>query len=379
MNPQPVTIHGLKLSNFRNAENAQYTFSDGLIFITGNNGAGKTTILEALGLASFLKSFRFALDREMVRFNASFYRLEVAFSVAGEKHTIAMAYGKNPDDPKAVIAKRYSLDGRANEKAANIIGRIPAVVLSPDDMRIIAGDHSERRRFLDLLLSMLYPAYFSALQHYHRALKMRSQLLKTRPDESVLSAVDRELAAAGVQILEKRRQFIPEFTAPFAANVEKISAGKDAWQITYHGDTKQVNTVDDYMQMLKDHRANDLRLRQTTSGIHRDRVFFLAGNLAGESTNDAYEIRTVGSQGQKRTAALALKMAQFNYMQGKLGRRPVLLIDDVLNELDLGRRASFIDFLGGVGQVFFTTTDLVGMQDFLKNLGQSAAVQNIEL
>lgn len=373
MNPQPVTIHGLRLSNFRNAENAQYTFSDGLIFITGNNGAGKTTVLEALGLASFLKSFRFALDREMVRFNASFYRLEVGFSVAGERHTIAMAYGKNPDDPKAVIAKRYSLDGRANEKAANIIGRIPAVVLSPDDMRIIAGDHSERRRFLDLLLSMLYPAYFSALQHYHRALKMRSQLLKTRPDESVLSAVDRELATAGVQILEKRRQFIPEFTAPFAANVAKISAAKDVWQISYEGDTKKVSTIDDYMQMLRDHRTNDLRLRQTTSGIHRDRVFFLADG------NNDYEIRTVGSQGQKRTAALALKMAQFNYMQGKLGRRPVLLIDDVLNELDLGRRASFIDFLGGVGQVFFTTTDLVGMQDFLKNLGQSAAVQNIEL
>ncbi len=371
--PLPVIIHGLTLSNFRNAESAQYTFSDGLIFVTGNNGAGKTTILEALGLASFLKSFRFALDREMVRFNASFYRLEVGFSIDSEKHRIAIAYGSNPDDPKAAVAKRYSFDGRTNERAANIIGRIPAVVLSPDDMRIIAGDHSERRRFLDLLLSMLYPAYFSALQHYHRALKMRSQLLKSRPDESVLAAIDRELASSGVQILEKRRQFIPEFAAPFAANVAKISAGRDVWQITYHGDTKQVSTVDDYLQMLRDHRANDLRLRQTTSGIHRDRVFFLADG------NSEREIRTVGSQGQKRTAALALKMAQFTYMQGKLGRRPVLLIDDVLNELDLSRRASFIDFLGGVGQVFFTTTDLVGMQDFLKNLGQSAAVQNIEL
>lgn len=369
----PVIIHGLSLSNFRNAEKAQYTFSDGLIFVTGDNGAGKTTILEALGLASFLKSFRFALDREMVRFGASFYRLEVGFSIDAEKHRIAIGYGRHPDDPKAALAKRYSFDGRTNEKAANIIGRIPAVVLSPDDMRIIAGDHTERRRFLDLLLSMLYPAYFSALQHYHRALKMRSQLLKTRPDDGVLAAIDRELANSGVQILEKRRQFIPEFTAPFAANVAKISSEKDVWQISYEGDTKKVNTVDDYMQMLRDHRANDLRLRQTTSGIHRDRVFFLA-----DGNNDR-EIRTVGSQGQKRTAALALKMAQFTYMQGKLGRRPVLLIDDVLNELDLSRRASFIDFLGGVGQVFFTTTDLVGMQDFLKNLGQSAAVQNIEL
>ncbi|GAB4435405.1 MAG: DNA replication/repair protein RecF [Turneriella sp.] len=385
-NIQTVTIHGLSLTNFRNAEKVQYTFGNALIFITGNNGAGKTTILEAIGLTSFLKSFRFALDREMIRFGASFYRVEAGFSIGTNKHRIAIGFGRNPEDAKAVLVKRYTFDGRANTKAAEIIGRIPSVVLSPDDMRIIAGDYAERRRFLDLLLSMLYPAYFAALQQYQRALKMRSQALKSRPDEGMLAAIDRELAAAGVQILEKRRQFIPEFTAPFNENVARISAGKDAWEIDYHGDTRTVNTVEEYMAMLRERRANDLRLRQTTAGIHRDRIFFLAdGSLrdlqaAGDSVASALpDIRTVGSQGQKRTAALALKMAQFSYMQAKLGLRPVLLIDDVLNELDLGRRASFVDFLGNVGQVFFTTTDLVGMQDFMKNLHQTTPVQNIEL
>lgn len=381
---QPVTIHGLGLANFRNAESAQYTFGTGLIFITGNNGAGKTTILEAIGLTSFLRSFRFALDREMIRFGSSFYRIETGFSVGSAKHRLSIAFGRNPEDPKGALVKKYMFDGRANTRAAEIIGRIPTVVLSPDDLRIIAGDHAERRRFLDLLLSMLYPAYFAALQQYQRALKMRSQALKSRPDEGMLAAIDRELATAGVQILEKRRQFIPEFTAPFNENVYRISAGKDAWKMDYHGDTRAVNSVDEYMVMLRERRANDLRLRQTTAGIHRDRIFFLAdGSLrelqAAGGTASLPDIRTVGSQGQKRTAALALKMAQFNYMQAKLGMRPVLLIDDVLNELDLGRRASFVDFLGNVGQVFFTTTDLVGMQDFLKNLHQTTPVQNIEL
>jgi DNA replication and repair protein RecF len=368
-------IKNLNLLNFRNCEKVSYQFGDGLIFITGNNGAGKTTILEGIGLVSFLKSFRFALDREMIKFNASFYRVEAAFAAADGEHKIAISYGRNPGDDKATMAKKYTFDGRTNEKAANIIGRIPSVVLSPDDMRIIAGDHAERRRFLDLLLSMLYPAYFAALQHYHRALKLRSQTLKSRPDEAVLTAVDRELATAGVEILEKRRQFIPEFTSPFAENVAKISASRDAWQIEYRGDTGQVKSTEDYMAMLKDRRANDLRLRQTTSGIHRDRIFFTQGGDVER------EIRSVGSQGQKRTAALALKMAQFSYMRMKLNTTPVLLIDDILNELDLNRRASFIDFLGGgnVGQVFFTTTDLVGMQDFLKTLGKSASIQNIEL
>lgn len=368
-------IKNLNLLNFRNCEKAAYEFGDGLIFITGNNGAGKTTILEAIGLVSFLKSFRFALDREMIRFDASFYRVEAVFAAADSEHKVAISYGRNPGDEKAALQKKYTFDGRTNEKAAHIIGRIPSVVLSPDDMRIIAGDHSERRRFLDLLLSMLYPAYFAALQHYHRALKLRSQTLKARPDEAMLVAVDRELAQAGVEILEKRRQFIPEFTSPFAENVAKISSSRDAWQIDYKGDTGQVRTADDYMAMLKDHRANDLRLRQTTSGIHRDRIFFT------QSGDTDREIRNVGSQGQKRTAALALKTAQFSYMRAKLGATPVLLIDDILNELDLSRRASFIDFLGGgnVGQVFFTTTDLVGMQDFLKQMEKSAVVQNIEL
>jgi len=368
-------IKNLNLLNFRNCEKAAYEFGNGLIFITGDNGTGKTTILEAIGLVSFLKSFRFALDREMIRFDASFYRVEATFAAADGEHKIAIAYGKNPGDEKAALAKKYTFDGRTNEKAAAIIGRIPTVVLSPDDMRIIAGDHSERRRFLDLLLSMLYPAYFAALQHYHRALKLRSQTLKARPDEAMLVAVDRELAQAGVEILEKRRQFIPEFTSPFAQNVEKISGAKDAWTIDYRGDTGQVKNTEDYMAMLKERRANDLRLRQTTSGIHRDRIFFTQGG------NLEREIRNVGSQGQKRTAALALKTAQFNYMHTKLDTTPVLLIDDILNELDLSRRASFIDFLGGgdVGQVFFTTTDLVGMQDFLRQMEKSAVVQNIEL
>lgn len=384
--PLPVVIHGLALSSFRNAETAQYTFGNGLIFITGNNGAGKTTILEAIGLTSFLRSFRFALDREMIRFGATFYRIETGFSVGSTKHRLSIAFGRNAEDVASAPVKKYTFDGRTNTRAADVIGRIPTVVLSPDDLRIIAGDHAERRRFLDLLLSMLYPAYFTALQQYQRALKLRSQSLKARPDEGVLAAIDREIAAAGTHILQKRRQFIPEFTTPFNENISGISAGKDAWKIDYQGDTRAVNTVDDYMAMLRERRANDLRLRQTTAGIHRDRIFFLAGVSAhgvpatfAEGTAPVPDIRTVGSQGQKRTAALALKMAQFNYMQAKLGLRPVLLIDDVLNELDLGRRASFVDFLGNVGQVFFTTTDLVGMQDFLKRLHQITPVQNIEL
>jgi len=367
-----LKVERLVLTNFRNAAQAKYQFSDGLTFITGDNGAGKTTILEAIGLISFLKSFRGAIDRELIRFDATFYRVEASFNAGELAQKISIGFGKNPNDAKAKDAKKYSLDERTGEKAATIIGRLPTVVLSPDDMRIIAGDHTERRRFLDLLLSMLYPGYFSALQQYHRALKLRSQSLKSRPDEAVLSAIDRELAQAGIQILEKRRQFLPEFAAPFSANVAKISAARDSWLIHYQGTTKQVTTLDEYMSMLKEHRANDLRLRQTTTGIHRDRIFFLTG---------AHDIRTVGSQGQKRTAALALKMAQFSYMQQKSGSTPVLLIDDILNELDLNRRASFIDFLSGdaIGQVFFTTTDLVGMQDFLKGLEKSTAVQKIEL
>ncbi|MBS0619696.1 MAG: DNA replication and repair protein RecF [Spirochaetes bacterium] len=370
-------IKNLNLVNFRNYQKAAYTFSNGLIFITGDNGAGKTTILEAIGIVSFLKSFRLAHDKEMLRFDAPFYRIEAEYASLNESHSVAIAYGKNPEVTAAPAVKKYSFDGRVGEKAANIIGKVATVVLSPDDMNIIAGDHTERRRFLDLLLSMLYPAYFSALQHYHRALKLRSQALKARPDEGVLAAIDRELAGAGLIILERRREFIPEFATPFADAVAKISGARDEWCLAYRGDTERVASLDDYLSLLKDRRANDLRLKQTTAGIHRDRLYF----HAGDGTSDNREIRMIGSQGQKRTAALALKMAQFAYMRARSQTTPILLIDDILNELDVLRRAQFIDFLGSaaIGQVFFTTTDLIGVQDFLGRLEKTSPIQNIEL
>ncbi|MCS6971898.1 MAG: DNA replication and repair protein RecF [Leptospiraceae bacterium] len=362
----------LSLTNFRNQKSLRLKFSHGLIFLTGKNGSGKTSVLEAIGLISFLRSFRKATDRDMLCFGTPYYRIECSFSVHGTAQQAAIAFGRNSEDPRAATVKKYWLNGQ-EVKAAGLIGRLACVVLTPDDIGILDGEHSERRRFLDLLLSTLSPGYFSALQQYHRALKLRSQALQSRADEGVLGAIDRELASHGMEILNRRREFLPEFAEYFNHNVHKISSAKDNWQMCYRGTTDQLASIDDYLAMLRAQRAHDLRLRQTTCGVHRDRLYFFADG------NAEREIRSTASQGQKRTAALALRMAQYFYLGHKLRLRPVLLIDDVLNELDLNRRAAFIEFLRDTGQVFFTTTDLTGMQDFLAALGQDVAVQTISL
>ena len=371
-----MQIRRLRLQQFRNAQSADYQFQEGLIFITGANGSGKTTILEAIGLLSFLKSFRNGLDRDLIAFGASYYRVSAEFETHGTRHKIGIAYGRT--EPSAALAKVYDLDGARREKSANIIGKIATVVLSPDDLKIVAGEHQDRRKFFDLQLSLVFPLYYQSLQRYQKALQQRSTLLRQSrtagvEHEPLWLAIDKELANAGFEILMRRREFFPFFETEFSRNLSKISREKDTWKIVYHGETRHVQSAADYLLMLQNARKNDLKLRQTTTGIHRDRVFFCQN---GELQR---EIKLIASQGQKRSAVLAMKMAQYEHFVQKQTLKPILLIDDVLNELDLSRREGFIDFMRSAGQVFFTTTDLEGLKGYLGQLSAQMPVQEIRL
>ena len=355
----------LELTGFRTYETLSVPLEAEAVFFIGQNGAGKTSILEAIGVASVLRSFRGGNDRDMIRFGNPFYSVTVDYSSAGKNSRQHVAFGRDPSLTQQKDARRMSLNGEKINRSSEFIGRLQTVFFSPDDIAIVDSGPAERRRFFDILLSSLFPGYYENLQNYQRTLKLRSALFKSnsKPDNVYLSSLDKELAKAGNVILGRRISFIKKFEPAFQKYVALISGSRDQWRIVYRP-TILAQDERNYFQELEKNRSKDLRLRQTTCGIHRDQIAFLP-EPAGSFEEQNPDLSRIASQGQKRTAALALKMAQYELTREVRGERPVLLIDDVLNELDSTRRKHFIHFLHEIGQALITTTDVDSIAAYL--------------
>lgn len=363
-------IRQIELKNFRNYPELRLNLDKGLVFLTGDNGAGKTSILEAIFLLSYLRSFRFSSDKELVHWGNTFYSVKARCESYASSMELFLAYGITPGGEQKIPMRRLQVNRDKVQKVSAFLGKFKTVVFTPADIGIIENGPDERRRFLDMLLSAVYPSYLESLQRYTRTLRSRNVLLKgtNTKDLNFLSALDTELALYGSQLLKHRLDFMDIFEKPFTEYVKTISGGKDSWLTRYQATIPEGFTQEEYLKKLTAQRDKDFSLRQTTTGIHRDRLLFHSqpGNI---------EIRLAASQGQKRTAALALKMAQFTITRKVSGQTPVLLVDDVLNELDQGRRAYFVEFLKDIGQAIFTTTDLSGMTDFLRQTSAGQIAQ----
>lgn len=363
----------LRLRQFRCYQALEVDLNFDLVFFTGDNGAGKTSVIEAIGLMSFLKSFRGAKDQALLHWGSDFFSLDLEFSDSAKKEQLRLAYGKNPGSD-AKPQRKMVLGSDKVLKSAEFLGRFQAVVFSPDDIDIVDTTPAARRKYIDMLLSTLYPEYFTALRTYNHALAMRSTMLRqTRTNDPVyFRAVERELAQTGSFIQNQRMKFAAEFQEPFSRYVSLISGNQDGWQIVFRPSIEKGETPEAYAEALAAARTNDLRIRQNTRGVHRDNWQFLNGKAKRD-------LQEVASQGQKRTAALSLKMAQFAYTRKATGRVPVLLIDDVLNELDVDRRKRYIEFLNETGQALITTTDLSGMQDFVQKKSRELSVAHFHV
>lgn len=345
-------VKKLKLQNFRSYINLELEFNSKLIFFIGENGAGKTNILESLNKFATLKSFRDNSDEDLVNWNQNYFYTKLEFDKNETQNQIEIGYSKE-DSTK----RKIKLNQNLVKKKQEIIGELKTVIFSPSDLKILDGGPQERRRFIDTLISMQSKFYYNQISEYNKILKQRNSLLKQRSlNQNEILPWDKMLKERGEIVFDFRKKYILLLNEIFQKDLSKLSDGKDLFEILYKPDFEDYKN---YEEKLKSRIQRDIQLGYTTVGVHRDQIFI------GANGKDILEF---GSQGQKRSTVISLKTSQFNLIKSQTKESPILLIDDVIRELDVKRRELFIELILESGQTFFTTTDLEGIKEYLGNL-----------
>jgi DNA replication and repair protein RecF len=334
-----VHVSHLRLRDFRNYARLDVDFTPGFHVLIGDNAQGKTNVLEAIYLVATLRSFRGVGGAQIVQHSKKGYFVGAQIVSQGE-HEIKMYWSS--------AERKLSLNGQPVRKLTDYLGVLRAVVFCTEDLQLVKGSGRVRRRFLDLLLAQTFPGYLPTLQRYAQALRSRNAVLKQRIfDPVALESFSRELIQLGEEITKLRRELIPKLSPLARLAYRRIANDAEDLRIEYQPSIKR-----DFAVELAQSRSREQSYRTTVIGPHRDEVQLLLNEKpAGE----------FGSEGQKRTLAIALKMAQAEYVTGIHGTPPVLLIDDVMGELDVKRRAGLLPLLERAhharGQVFMTCTE----------------------
>lgn len=329
----------IKLRDFRNYARLDAAFSPGFHVLLGDNAQGKTNILEAIYLMATLRSFRGVGGAQMVRHGQKGYFVG-GKAVGQGSHEIKIYWSSTE--------RKLSLDNQAVRKLTDYLGVLRVVVFCSEDLQLVKGPGRSRRRFVDLLLTQTHPTYLPTLQRYTRALRSRNAILKQRqPDEAALDSFSRELVRLGDELTRLRHDLLPKLSPLARLAYRRISNDAEELRLEYQPSVKKDFTVE-----LAQSRRRERAVRSTLIGPHRDDFsLFLNDRSAAQ----------FGSEGQKRTLAIALKMAQAEYLTGIHGSPPILLIDDVMGELDVKRRSGFLPLLERAhhsrGQVFMTCTE----------------------
>ncbi|HLP72794.1 MAG TPA: DNA replication/repair protein RecF [Bacteroidales bacterium] len=333
----------LTLTNFKNYESAEFDFSPRINCLTGNNGVGKTNILDAIHYLSLTKSFFNNIDSISIRHGEDYFIIKGIFERNGDDDEIYCAFQKQ----KPKILKRNS---KEYQKLSEHVGRYPVVMISPADSALVSEGSEERRKFMNKIISQYNPGYLDSILRYSKALQQRNKLLKNagpagKSDPEVISAYDDQLVRYGNYIFEERRKLVGELIPVFSEYYSMISSGKESVQLRY---VSQLSGAD-YNALLKNSLTKDLFLEYTTAGIHKDDLLF---------EMDGYPVKSLGSQGQQKSYLVALKLAKFEYIKRKAGLPPVLLLDDIFDKFDAERVEEIIRLVGDsrFGQIFITDT-----------------------
>jgi DNA replication and repair protein RecF len=348
-------LRKLSLINFKNYAHAELTFNEKFNCFLGNNGEGKTNILDAIHYLSFCKSYFNPVDAQNILFNEQFFVIQGDYVKNDKEENIYCALKRNEK-------KQFKRNKKEYERLSDHIGFIPLVMISPSDSELITEGSEIRRRFIDSVISQYDKEYLEALIRYNKILAQRNALLKTFFEERFfdpksLEVYDEMIIAPGEEIFRKRKEFIADFSPIFQNFYNLISNQKEAVELAYDSDLEG----NSFRQIIAEQAPKDRVLLYTSAGVHKDDLNFII---------KGFPVKKMASQGQQKTYLLALKLAQFAFLKRIKNMYPLLLLDDIFEKLDETRVTGLMKIVSSeeFGQIFVTDTHLERLPNLLFDL-----------
>jgi DNA replication and repair protein RecF len=358
-------LNKLILTNFKNYELTELKFSPKINCFVGNNGVGKTNVLDAIHYLSLTKSFFNNIDSLNIRHGEDYFIIQGNFISNEEEDLIYCAFQKQ----KQKLLKR---NGKEYQRLSDHVGKYPVVMISPADSSLITEGSEERRKFLNKIVSQYNAVYLDAVMKYSKALQQRNKQLKDfnstgKFDAEILSIWDSQLVKFGNIIYNERKKLVNELVPVFQEYYSLISSGRENVKLGY----KSHLTDSDFMEALVNSVTKDRILEYTTVGIHKDDLLL---------EMDDYAVKSIGSQGQQKSYLVALKLAKFDYIKKQAGFPPILLLDDIFDKFDAKRVEQIIRLVANhrFGQIFITDTHADRLRDILVAHNTDYKLFNIE-
>ena len=349
-----MILKRISILNYKNLEQVELDFSPKMNCIIGQNGMGKTNLLDAVYYLSFCKSATNAIDSQNVKHNQEFFVIQGSYMTdAGDVEEVYCGL-------KRKQKKQFKRNKKEYSRLSDHIGFIPLVMVSPADSELISGGSEERRRFMDVVISQYDKEYLEALIRYNKALMQRNTLLKAEyePDEELMNVWEEMMAATGEVVFRKRMEFINEFVPTFQSFYSHISQDKEEVNLSYESHAMR----GDLLQLIRESRQRDRIMGYSLRGVHKDDLTMQLGE---------YPIKREGSQGQNKTYLIALKLAQFDFLR-RTGSNttPLLLLDDIFDKLDASRVEQIVKLVAGdrFGQIFITDTNREHLDKILQKV-----------
>jgi len=338
-----LSLKYISLVQYKNYLKETFSFNKQVIGIYGNNGVGKTNLLDAIYYLSFTRSYFYKSDLQNVHHGQSGFRIEGEFDAGGLDQKVTCIL-------RETGKKEVTVNDALYQRLSAHIGKFPSVIITPDDARIITEGSDERRRYTDALLCQLDPQYLQYLIEYNRLLQQRNNLLRAladriTKDKILLDVYDAQLLVPGTYIFVKRQEFFRELLPAVRSIYHYIAGSDDDLELSYQSDL----THSSFAELLHKTRDRDMLLQRTHAGIHKDDIEL---RLKGQ------HFKNIASQGQRKSLLFAMKLAEYDVLKTSKGFAPIILLDDVFEKLDAGRMHRLLERVSspGNGQLFLTDT-----------------------